>query len=112
MVDKNKMLDTLDRLEIETYDTEKEARIDIVQCKPSKLFNLIARASFYRATTGTAEEEFPEDLDIKEHVKSSKNLLTDKALELTSKFEKDCLCISKERIGIELKKVLTKYKYM
>ena len=58
----------------------------------SKLFNLIARASFYRATTGMVEELYPEDLDIGEHIKSSKNFLVDKALKLTSRLEEDCEC--------------------
>ena len=114
MVDKPKLLKSLERLEIDSYDTEKEARIDIDKCKPSKLFNLIARASMYRMMAGCAEEEYPKDLDIKEHVKSSKNIFTVKALELTSKFEKKCLCLNKERIGTEteLRKVLSKYEYI
>ncbi len=90
--DKNKILRTLENLEMETIDTEKDARIDVSKCNPSKLFNLIARSSFYRAMTGCAEELYPEDLDIQEHVKSAKNLLTEKALTLASKFEKDCEC--------------------
>lgn len=90
--DKIKTLRMLENLEIQTIEDEKDARIDIANCKPSKLFNLIARASFYRATTGIAEELYPDDLDIGEHVKSSKNLLTDRALKLTSRFEEDCEC--------------------
>jgi len=112
MADKDKILDTLERLEVDAYDDEKDARIEITQCKPSKLFNLISRSSFYRTMAGVAEEEFPEDLDIKEHVKSSKDLFINKTLGLTSKFEKECLCLSKERIGTELKEVLAKYKYV
>lgn len=92
ITDRIKTLRMLENLEMQTIEDEKETRIDIAKCKPSKLFNLIARASFYRATTGIAEELYPDDLDIKEHVKSSKNLLIDKALKLTLKFEEDCEC--------------------
>ena len=92
IIDKVKTLRMLENLEIQTIEDEKEARIDLAKCKPSKLFNLIARASFYRATTGMAGDLYPNDLDIEEHIKSSKNLLTDKALKLTSRFEEDCEC--------------------
>lgn len=92
LTDKFKLLRLLENLEMQTIEDEKDARTDLATCKPSRLFNLIAMASFYRATTGTAEELYPDDLDIGEHVKSSKNLLTDKALKLTSRFEEDCEC--------------------
>lgn len=100
MPNKDKMLKTLETLEVNTNETEKEARTDVAKCEPSKLFNLIATASSYRMMAGCAEEEYPKDPEIQEHVKSSKNLFTKKALELTSKFEKDCLCTHKEKIGI------------
>lgn len=108
MVDRNKMLRSLENLEINAYDTEKEAIIEIEKCQPSKLFNLIAQASSYRMMAGCAEEEFPNDIEIKEHVKSAKSLLLDKTLKLTSKFEKDCICLNKDRIETESRKVLLK----
>lgn len=111
MVNRDKLLEMLERLEIDTNETEKEAKTDVDKCIPSKLFNFIAMSSSYRMMAGFAEEEYPEDPEIKEHVKSSKNLLIEKALGLASKFEKDCLCIPRERVGSELKKVLVKYKY-
>ena len=81
ITDKIKTLRMLENLEIQTVEDEKEARIDLAKCKPSKLFNLIVRASFYRTTTGSnctsaAGDLYPNDLEIEEHVKSSKNLLT------------------------------------
>lgn len=112
MIDRDKILRSLENLEVSTYDTEKEAITEVENCKPSKLFNLIAQASSYRMMAGCAEEEYPDDADVKEHVKSAKNLLIHRALNLTSKYEKDCLCINKDRIGIELRKVLSKYKYI
>lgn len=111
MANKDKLLETLERLEINTNENEKDAKRDIDKCSPPALFNFIATASSYRMLSGFAEEEYPGDPEIKEHVKSSKNLLIEKATVLTSKFERDCLCIPRDRIGTELKKVLTKYKY-
>ena len=96
MADKNKILRSLESLEVNSYDTEKDAISEVENCEPSKLFNLIAQASSYRMMSGCAEEEYPEDLDIKEHVKSSKSLLTNRTLKLTSKFERDCLCTKKK----------------
>jgi hypothetical protein len=97
MIEKNKLLGSLEELEIDTYETEKEAIIEVENCKPSKLFNLIARASSYRILAGCAEEEYPEDANIKEHVYSARNLLTNKALNLASKFETECGCNKKQK---------------
>lgn len=71
MTDKRiSILRTLEDLEVKTFDDEKETRIDIAECRiPTNLFNLIAHASFYRTMAGCAEESYPNDLDIKEHVK-------------------------------------------
>lgn len=82
----------LENLEMQTIEEEKDARMAFTECKPSKLFNLVAKASFYRAATGVAEELYPNDPDIVQHVKSSKNLLVDKALTLVSRFEEECEC--------------------
>lgn len=90
--DKDKLLRALENLEMATIETEKGARTDVDKCEPSKLFNLIARASSYRMMAACAEDSYPEDLDIKEHVKSSKDILIGKTLELTSVFENECRC--------------------
>lgn len=90
--DRTTILRMLENLEMQTIEEEKDARIALANCQPSKIFNLIARSSFYRAIAGMSEELYPNDPDIEEHVKSSKNLLVDKALKLTSRFEEECEC--------------------
>ena len=39
-----------------------------------------------------AEEIYPGDPDIEEHVKSSRKFLVDRTLNLTSRFEEECEC--------------------
>jgi hypothetical protein len=89
---KKNLLESLENLEVESYDAEKDAIVEVEQCVSSNLFNLIGKASFYRAASGIAQDLFPEDQMIQEHVKSSHNLLTDRALQLTRKFDKECKC--------------------
>ncbi len=89
---KERLLNNLENFEVQTYDTEKDAIPEVERCVPSQLFSLVSRASFYRAVAGLAEELFPEDENIKEHVKSSHNLLLERALPLTKKFENECKC--------------------
>lgn len=93
---REKFLRKLQDLEIQTIENSKDAEIDLNNCQPSKLFNLIAIASFYRASTGIAEELYPNDLDIQDQVESSTKLLLEKAKSLKSLFEQNCLCTKRK----------------
>lgn len=60
------------------------------------------------AATKFLEDSFNEPEISHEEYKNHKKRIDDPA----TKFSQNCICLNKDRIGIELKKILTKYGYV
>lgn len=87
--------------------------IDLAKNSINKLENEVNSCNFYApmsivAATKFLEDSFNEPEINYEEYKNHKKRIDD----LATKFSQNCICLSKDRIGIELRKVLTKYGYV
>ena len=87
--------------------------IDLAKNSINKLEKEVNNCSYYApmsivAATKFLEDSFNEPEISYEEYKNHKMIIDD----LATKFSQNCVCLNKDRIGIELRKVLTKYGYI